>query len=142
MKLVSDHLLGAIPLGEVALATGQIEEAARLGERALDLARRHNQRGHEVYALRLLGEVASRRDPPDVPAAAVHYQGSIGLGQELGMRPVVAHCHLGLGKLYRRVARREQAREHLTIATTMYREMDMRFSLEQAEAAVRESAGG
>ena len=57
-----------------------------------------------------------------------------------GMRPPVAHCHLGLGKLYRRTGDRQQAQEHLTTATTMYREMDMRFWLEQAEAEVRELA--
>jgi hypothetical protein len=55
------------------------------------------------------------------------------------MRPLVAHCHLGLGKLYRRTGKREQAREHLTNATT-YREMDMRLWLEQAEAEMRELA--
>ena len=53
------------------------------------------------------------------------------------MRPLVAHCHLGLGRLYRRTGDSEQAREHLTTATTMYREMDMRFWLEQAEAELR-----
>jgi len=58
-------------------------------------------------------------------------------GESLGMRPLVAHCHLGLGKLYRQTGQREQAREHLTTATTMYREMDMRFWLEQAEAELR-----
>jgi len=56
------------------------------------------------------------------------------------MRPLVAHCHLGLGKLFRRTGTRDQAREHLTIATAMYREMDMRFWLEQAEAEMRELA--
>jgi hypothetical protein len=56
------------------------------------------------------------------------------------MRPRVAHCHLGLGKLYRRTDKREQAQEHLTTATTMYREMDMRLWLEQAEAEIRELA--
>jgi hypothetical protein len=50
------------------------------------------------------------------------------------MRPLVAHCHLGLGTLYRRTGQHEQGNEHLTTATTMYREMDMRFYLEQAEA--------
>ena len=50
------------------------------------------------------------------------------------MRPLVAHCHLGLGKLYRRTGKSEEAPEHLTTATTMYREMDMRFWLEKAEA--------
>jgi hypothetical protein len=56
------------------------------------------------------------------------------------MRPLVAHCHLGLGKLYRRTGNREQAQEHLTTATTMYREMDMRFWLEQADGELKESA--
>ena len=54
------------------------------------------------------------------------------------MRPLVAHFHLGLGKLYRRTGKRQEAREHLTIATTMYREMDMRFWLERAEPELNE----
>jgi hypothetical protein len=58
------------------------------------------------------------------------------------MRPLVAHCHLGLGKLYRRTDKREQAQEHLTTATPMYREMDMRFWLEQAEAELRQCNDG
>ena len=56
---------------------------------------------------------------------------------EQGMRPLIAHCHLGLSKLYRRTGKREQEQEHLTIATTMYREMGMRFWLEQAEAEMK-----
>jgi hypothetical protein len=59
------------------------------------------------------------------------------LAIELSMRPLVAHCHLGLGKLYRRMGDREQASEHLTTATAMYREMEMRFWLEQAEAGMQ-----
>jgi len=59
-------------------------------------------------------------------------------GWPTGLRPLVAHCHLGLGKVYRRTGKREQAQEHLDIATTMYREMDMRYWLEQAETEMRE----
>ncbi len=62
------------------------------------------------------------------------------LASEIGLRPLVAHCHFGLGKLDRRTRKREQARDHLTTATTMYREMDMRFWLEQAEAELGELA--
>jgi tetratricopeptide (TPR) repeat protein len=138
MKLVSDHLIGAIPLGDVLLSTGRVEDAAQLGRQALDLARKHRQRGHEVYALRLLGEVAARRDPAHVQEAEAHYRAALGLADELSMRPLIAHCHLGLGKLYRRTGKREQAQEHLTAATTMYREMDMRFWLEKAEAETME----
>ena len=60
--------------------------------------------------------------------------------REFGMRSHAAHCHLGLGKLYRRTGKREHAQEHLTTATAMYREMDMRFWLEQAEAELGEFA--
>ena len=54
------------------------------------------------------------------------------------MRPLVAHCHLGLGKVYPRVSKRNQARDHLTVAMTMYRDMGMRFWLEQAEVEMRQ----
>ena len=92
MKLVSDHLIGAIPLAEVLLSRGQLDDAAPLASRALELARAHKQRGHEVYALRLLGEVAARRAPPEADAAETHYLAAIALAGELGMRPLIAHC--------------------------------------------------
>ena len=75
---------------------------------------------------------------PELPEQ--HYRDAMILADELGMRPLVAHCHLGLGKLYRRAGQRQEAQEHLTTATTMYREMDMRFWLEQAEAQMKEFA--
>jgi class 3 adenylate cyclase/tetratricopeptide (TPR) repeat protein len=140
MKLVSDHLVGAIPLAEVWLSIGRIEEAAQLARQALELARAHKQRGHEVYALRLLGEVTARIDPSDVQEAESHYRSAIGLARELGMRPLDAHCHLGLGRLYRRTGQRRESQENLAVAAMRYREMDMRFWLEQAEAETRELA--
>ena len=140
MNAVSDHLLGAIPLGHACLLTGRAAEAAELGTHSLDLARRHGQRGHEVYAHRLLGEVYARRDPPEVMPAEAHYRSALGLADSLGMRPLVAHCHLGLGKLCSRMGKAEQSREHLTTATTMYGAMDMRFWLEKAEAELRSSS--
>src|SRR5262249_48911470 len=61
---------------------------------------------------------------------------ALALATELGMLPEVAHCHLGLGKVYRRT--REQAQEHLTTATMMYREMGMTYWLERAETELGE----
>ena len=66
------------------------------------------------------------------------YTNAIVLAEKLWMRPVIAHCHLGLARLYRRMDRREQAREYLATATTMYREMGMTYWLEKAEAEMRE----
>jgi hypothetical protein len=73
-----------------------------------------------------------------MPEAEDTYLRARTLADELGMRPLVAHCHLGLGKLYRRARQRNQAQGHLTTATTMYREMDMRFWLGQAEATLKD----
>ena len=95
---------------------------------------RQKERGNEAWVLRLLGEIAAQADPPDLEAAEEHYRQALALADELGMRPLVAHCHLGLGKLYRRTGDRAKAQEHLTTAATMYREMGMSFWLEKAEA--------
>jgi hypothetical protein len=84
--------------------------------------------------LHVLGEIAAASAPPDADTAAAHYSQAMALARERDMRPLVAHCHLGLGMLSRRTGNREQAQEHLTTATTMYREMDMRFWLEQTDA--------
>ncbi len=56
------------------------------------------------------------------------------------MRPLVARCHLGRGKLCARTGRRDQAVEQLAVSTTMFREMDMRFWLQQAEAEVKDAS--
>ena len=108
--------------------------------RALTLARERSERCHEAYALRLLGEVAAHGDPPGVETAAGRYRDAMNLASEIGMCPLVAHCHFGLGKLDRRAGKRQEAQEHFTTATTMYREMDMRFWLEKAGAEMGELA--
>jgi class 3 adenylate cyclase/tetratricopeptide (TPR) repeat protein len=128
-------------LGETYLLANRPEDALTLMGRGLTLALEHGHRGAEAWALRILGEIASHHGHPDVATAEAHYNAALALASELGMRPLVAHCHLGLGKLYR-TSKRDQAQEHLTTATTMYREMDMRFWLEQAEAVLRELEQG
>jgi tetratricopeptide (TPR) repeat protein len=126
--------LGVRQLGEAYLLADEVENARACADRAVMLARGRGERGVEAWALRLLGEIASHHGRPDVATAAAHYGAAMTLASELEMRPLVAHCHLGLGRLHRRTGKREQAREHLTTATAMYGEMDMRFWLEQAQA--------
>jgi hypothetical protein len=95
-------------------------------------------RGTQARIHRLLGEIATRRDLPAEATAIGQHRKALAVAEPRGMRPLVAHCHLGLGKLYRRTGDHQQAQEHLATATTMYREMDMRFWL--AEAEVKDSA--
>jgi tetratricopeptide (TPR) repeat protein len=127
-------LMQSIWLGDAYLLLARLEDADGAARSALDVARRQRGRGSEAWAFRLLGDIASHRDRNDVEAAQDHYRQALAIGQPLGMRPLVAHCHLALGKLAQRIGKRQEAHEHLTTAATMFREMDMRFWLEQAEA--------
>jgi tetratricopeptide (TPR) repeat protein len=123
--------------GEGLLHVGRLAEARRVADQALELSRTHGEAGYEAVVLVLLGDSAMVQDPPDVGGATGAYAEALTLGNRLGMRPLIAHCYLGLSKLYLLTGKREEAQEHLTMATTMYREMDMRFWLEQAEAELR-----
>src|SRR4030095_6732395 len=124
-------------LGEALLLEGgRVDDAERRAHEALSLAQRQQERGHEAWSLRLLGEIASRRDPRDAETAETYYREALTLANELDMRPLAAHCHLHLGKLLRTAPRPEGARQHLTTASTMYREMGMRGWLDLADAAL------
>ena len=80
-----------------------------------------------------LGDIASEPDRLDLENATSHFRQAQALAQKHGMRPLIAHCHLGFGKLYRRTGKMKEADENLAAAATMYREMDMTFWLEQAK---------
>jgi predicted ATPase len=127
-------------LAEAHVLNGRLGEAAAVALDALDTARRTRRRGVEAWVLRALGDIAAAGAAPDLGEAERRYRAALDLARQLGMRPLVAHCHRGLGRIDRLAGRLEQAREHLTTAMTMYREMDMRFYLEQAEAELRDSA--
>ena len=126
-------------LAQVYLLCGRERDAATTARDALDASRRIRRRGSEARILRVLAAAVASGPAPDLDAAQRLDREALNLAKELGMRPLVAHCHLGLGKLYRRTGKREQAREHLTTATTMYREMGMTYWLEQAEAELKDA---
>jgi class 3 adenylate cyclase/tetratricopeptide (TPR) repeat protein len=126
----------SLPLGEAQLLADRLEEAQALAERALALARAHQGRGHQSYALRLLGAIAAQREPLENAPAETHYHQALALAEELGMRPLQAHCHRGLGTLYVATGQREQARTELSMAMEMYRGMEMTFWLPETKAAL------
>jgi tetratricopeptide (TPR) repeat protein len=141
MQMVLLHALWLIHLGEGYRLTGRPEDAAQCALRALELARTHQERGHQTYALRLLGDIAAHREPPEAEAAKTHYRQALALAEELGMRPLQAHCHLGLGTLYTQAGQREHACAALNTAVDLYRTMEMTFWLPQAEAALAQVSG-
>jgi tetratricopeptide (TPR) repeat protein len=134
-----NHSLYVAWFSEVCRLAGRGEEAWQHARQALDLARQHKARGNEALALHQLGVVQAHADPSDVEQAEAHYQQALALAEELGMRPLQAHCHFGLGTLYTKIGRHEQARAELSAAIDLYRAMEMMFWLPQAEAALAEA---
>jgi class 3 adenylate cyclase/tetratricopeptide (TPR) repeat protein len=133
--------LPQLSLGEASLRHGSLEEAHVLAARVLAHARAHQERGNQAYALQLLGEIAAHQDPLEMESAEHHYQQALALAEELGMRPLVAHCHHGLGRLYCQTDRHELAHTALAAAIELYRAMDMTFWLPQTEAALAQVEG-
>src|SRR5262249_33962907 len=125
MRLLMMQSLWTVWLGEGYLLAGQQADARAAAEEALTLARAHGERANEALALRLLGEITMRAEPADGDQAESYYQQALALADELGPRPLVAHCHLGLGTLYQKVGRDREARTELTTAAELYRAMEM-----------------
>jgi tetratricopeptide (TPR) repeat protein len=126
-------------LSEGCRLGGHAEDAWQHARQALDLARQQKDRGDEVLALHQLGVVYAHAAPLDVVQAEAYYQQALALADELGMRPLVAHCHCGLGTLYTKTGQQEQARAELSTAIEMYRTMEMTFWLPQVEAVLAQA---
>jgi tetratricopeptide (TPR) repeat protein len=131
----------AARLSEVCRLMGRGEEAGQHAHQALNLARQQKARGDEALALHQLGVVQAHAAPPDAEQAEAHYRQALALAEELGMRPLVAHCHRGLGTLYALRGRSEQARTELSAAIALYRTMRMISWLSQAEATLAQVEG-
>ena len=136
-----NHALWVAWLGEACRLAGHGDEAWQYAHQALDLAQRQKARGDEALALYQLGAVHADTHPPDAAPAEAHYQQALALAEAFAMRPLQAHCHLGLGRLYGQIGRREEARVTLSTAIDFYRAMAMTFWLPQAEAALAQVEG-
>jgi tetratricopeptide (TPR) repeat protein len=134
------HTMWTTCLSEAYLLAGQIDKASTLAGHALALAHERKERGFQAWALRLRGEIASQGGPPETESAEAYYQHAVALAEELGMRPLQAHCHRGLGTLYRQTGRAALARAALSTAIEMYRVMDMTFWLPAVEAILAQVA--
>ena len=135
MRLVANHALRLVWLGEAYLLAARPASALDVARRALQTAEERHESGQRAYAHRLLGDIAASANESDAAQAA--YREAMALAEALAMRPLVAHAHHGLGALAYRTGRPDEARASLAVAATMYREMDMRFWLEKAEARLR-----
>jgi tetratricopeptide (TPR) repeat protein len=117
-------------LGRASTQLQRLDDACGFAKRSIELTA--NQPGWIAWALHLLGDIATHPERFDAASGEDYYRQSLALAEPRGMRPLIAHCHLGLGRLYQKTGKHDQSREHLRTATTMYREMDMRSWLDQA----------
>ena len=124
-----------VQYGEALHLAGRLDDAQSAANHGLALARRRAERGHEAYALRLLGDIAVHPESAEPEAAQAHYSEALTLADSLGMRPLVAHCHLGLGRLHRREGRPQDADAALAKAAALYQDLGMAHWRDQAIAA-------
>jgi tetratricopeptide (TPR) repeat protein len=136
MQRMDNYSLWVAWLSEAYMLDGRLEKALQFAERALELSRQYKERGNHAYVLRLLGEIAERRDPPDIGQAEAFFRQALSRAEELGMRPLVAHCYVSLGSLSRRRGRLAQARVEMSAAVELFRAMAMPLWLTQAEASL------
>jgi tetratricopeptide (TPR) repeat protein len=129
------HTPAVVHLGEAYLLAGRVDEAWVSATRALELARAHKERAHQAWAWWVQGEVAACAEPASTEQSVALYQQALARAEELQMRPLQAHCHLGIGTAYSRTGHVKLARRELTTAHALYQAMDMTFWHRQAETA-------
>jgi class 3 adenylate cyclase len=133
--------LACVWIGEAYLRLGRLDEALTVALRGLEFCRTHAQQGEQAWALRLLGEIRAQRHPPEAELAEASYREALALAEALGMYPLQAHCHRGLGTLYATTGQSEPSREALAAAIDLYRDMDMTFWLPQTQEALVQVEG-
>jgi class 3 adenylate cyclase/tetratricopeptide (TPR) repeat protein len=124
-------------LGEGLLARGDVAGARAAADRAIELSLAHGERGHEAMAWRLIGDVAAQGPVSDFASAREAYEQALAIGDELGLRPLVARTHFNIGQLQRRLGRLEDAEAHVTRAVVLFADMGMRHWLEQSEPELK-----
>ena len=123
-------------LAKAYLLAGRLTDAERTVEEALELARQMGERGNETVALRVLGEIATERDPPDLARGENAFGQALALAVTLGRRPTEGYCHLGLGTVYGRTGQPERARAHLLHAADTFRALGMTSWVARVDAAL------
>jgi tetratricopeptide (TPR) repeat protein len=118
-------------LGRACVVLGPIENAQRLAKQAMEGSARRPETTPQT--LLLLADIARHPDCFDPEQSERLYRRAQAAAEAQGRRPILAHCNLGLGRLYSSIGKRQEAGEHFAAARTMYREMDMAFWLTQVE---------
>ncbi len=135
MRMGTFHSQMIMWLGEARFLMGAVEEASELAKDALRNTRERHEAGLEAWALRLVAEVTTRHEVLDVPVEL--YRQAMRRADHLGLRPLTARCHLGLGSLYRRAGKDQDAHAQLVAAAALFRKMQMPLWIDRVDAELR-----
>lgn len=123
-------------LAEVYRLKGDTKEAIRNAEEALSIFSQREERGFAAWALYYMAKIKSEDKSEQIQHAIQTYRQAMEQARGLGMRPLVAHNHLGLGQVYIKKGEPRKARSELMAAIDLYRSMGMSFWLPEAESAL------
>jgi tetratricopeptide (TPR) repeat protein len=124
--------LGMVWDVETYLLAGRYSEAEALARQVLAVFGKSKHRGSEAWIKYLLGDILAHRDSSHVTQAEEHYREALLLSRELGMRPLQAHCHLGLAQIHSESGNRSLARTEIQAASDLYHAMRMFYWLDKA----------
>jgi len=141
MRRMVDQPLWLYWLSQALLLAGELDRAATLAQRALDLSVTYKERGSEAWVNRLLGDIYASDTPHDEKRAEGRYHQAQAIASELGMQPLHARCRLSLGMLYERSGRETDARDAISAAHELCRTMQMTYWCQQAETAFARVTG-
>jgi tetratricopeptide (TPR) repeat protein len=142
MNVTVDQSLRYGWLSEAYMDAGQGNEALRLAERALELARQHRERGNEAWILQLLGVLCLSGDAPDLGKAETFSREALALAADLEMEPLVAHSHLSLAMLHWKCGRRREASCEKATAVAKFQALDMPFWLDRERSIIAAKPSG
>jgi tetratricopeptide (TPR) repeat protein len=123
-------------LAEAYRLKGDTKKAIQNAEEALSIFRQNGERGFGAWALYYMAKIQSDGGPEQIDQTLQSYRQAKDQATELGMRPLLAHCHLGLGEAYVKTGLSEEARSELVTAIELYRSMDMSFWPPKAQSAL------
>ena len=100
MKRMAGQAMRVAWLSGAYLLADRMEEAEAFARRGLELADESRDKGTQAWLLGILGDLRTRRSLSGTKDAEAYYRQALALAQDLAMRPLQAHCHLGLANVY------------------------------------------
>ena len=136
MKRMAGQAMRIAWLSGAYMLADRMDEAEAFARRGLELADESKDKGTQAWLLGILGDLSTRHSPSGTKDAEAYYRQALALAREFSMRPLQAHCHLGLGNVHGKMKNSAKARSEFLLANELYRAMSMQFWVSKTESAL------